>query len=166
MSKYYYTNGSSAYSLDKYDIENYYTKKRINEEEAKKARAVRSAKLRMRTIAAILAVFAVACTILYRNVAIIEASTEAQQLEEKLTTLQAANTKLNYELKKEVDLKKVEEIATTKLGMKRPDKHQTVYVDVTQKNYAEVKNSTADKTLSGTFSVIKQKVINVLEYLQ
>ena len=50
--------------------------------------------------------------------------------------------------------------------MKRPDKHQTVYVDVTQKNYAEVKNSAADKTLGGTFSVIKQKVINVLEYLQ
>lgn len=166
MSKYYYTGGTSAYRLDNCDIENYYTKKRINEQEAKKARAVKSAKARLKTIASILLVFAVACTILYRNVIIIESSTEAQQLEEKLTTLQAANTKLNYELKKEVDLKKVEEIATTKLGMKRPDKHQTVYVDVTQKNYAEVKNSAADKTLGGTFSVIKQKVINVLEYLQ
>lgn len=166
MSKYYYTGGSSAYSLDNFDIENYYTKKHMNEQEAKKARAARNAKSKLKTIASILLVFAIACTILYRNVIIIESSTESQQLDERLTTLRAANTKLNYELKKEVDLKKVEEIATTKLGMKRPDKHQTVYVDVTQKNYAEVKNSTAEKSLGGTFSVIKQKVINVLEYLQ
>lgn len=166
MNKYYYVNGSSAYKYDNYEIESYYNKKAINDQRIKKERIRQKARARVRAIGIILLVFALSCTILYRNVVIIESATEMQNLQDKLTLLQATNTKLDYELKKEVDLKKIEEIATTKLGMKRPDKNQTVYVDVTQKNYAELNNQPTSKDFNGTYSVIKQGVINVLEYLQ
>ncbi len=166
MDKYYYTNGSSAYKYDNYEIESYYNKKAINDERIKKERARMKAKSRMRAIGIIFLVFALALTILYRNVVIIESATQVQNLEKELTSLQATNTKLDYELKKEVDLKNIEEIATTKLGMKRPDKNQTVYVDVTQKNYAELNSKPKADDFNGTYSVIKQGIINVLEYLQ
>lgn len=166
LNKYYYVNGSSAYKYDNYEIESYYNKKALNDERIKKERLKLKMKARVRAVGIILLIFALACTILYRNVVIIESATEAQNLENKLTSLQATNTKLDYELKKEVDLKKIEELATTKLGMKRPDKNQTVYVDVTQKNYAELSTKPVKDEFSGTYSVIKQNIINVLEYLQ
>lgn len=126
-----------------------------------------SAKNRMRTICTILVVFAVACTVLHRNAVIIQSVSKINALMGDLDDAKSENIKNELALEKSVDLTYIEEVATRKLGMKRPDKFQTVYVDVTQSNYAEVMNaSNNDENFHGAFSVIRQGALNVLEYLQ
>ncbi len=159
-NRYYY--GTSAYKID-----NYYEKKALNAQRIERIKARRKAKRRMQVVGLLAAAFAVACIILYRNVVIIEASSEVAALSSRLEEVKSANTKKSLALEQSLDLKKVEDIAVNELGMKRPDKYQTVYVDVTQNDYAEVaaKEEPA-KPFQGVFSVIRQGVINILEYLQ
>lgn len=42
-----------------------------------------------------------------------------------------------FELEQSIDLSKIEQEATTRLGMKRPDRHQIVYIDVPKDDYTE-----------------------------
>lgn len=124
-------------------------------------------KLRNRLVCAIMVVFAIACTILYRNTMIIQAVSTVDALTSQLNDIKNTNTKRELQLERSLDLNYVEEVATRKLGMKRPDKFQTVYVDVTQDNYAEVMMpSSVDNSFHGAFSVITDGMSNVLEYLQ
>ena len=129
-------------------------------------KAIVRAKMRKRMFAFIAVVFFIACAVLYRNAIIIQSTTEIGTLSNRLEDLRSENVKNELALEKSVDLSYVEEVATRKLGMKRPDKFQTVYVDVTQNNYAEVMNlKNKDTRFYGTFSVIAANASNIMEYL-
>lgn len=131
-------------------------------------KARKNAANKVKVICAVLVIFAISCTVLYRNVSIIQAASKVNALTGELEDLKSINTKKELSLEQSLDLKYVEEVATRKLGMKRPDKFQTVYIDVTQSNYAEVASNAAGEkeNFHGAFSVIKQGAVNVLEYLQ
>ena len=43
----------------------------------------------------------------------------------------------SFELEQSIDLSKIEKEATTRLGMRRPEKHQTVYLDVKRDDTTE-----------------------------
>lgn len=43
----------------------------------------------------------------------------------------------SYELEQSIDLSKIEQEATTRLGMKRPEKYQQIYVDVKKNDVTE-----------------------------
>ncbi len=141
----------------------------LNEKKQKimREKALLKAKLRRRMFSFIAVVFVIACAVLYRNAVIIQSATQIDTLSKQLEDIKSENVKNELALEKSVDLSYVEEVATRKLGMKRPDKFQTVYVDVTQNNYAEVMNlKNRDNRFYGTFSVIMPtNVSNIVEYL-
>jgi cell division protein FtsL len=142
--------------------------RKLNEKKQKimREKAILRAKLRKRMFCFIACVFMVACAVLYRNAVIIQSTTKIDTLSKQLEYVRSENVKNELALEKSVDLSYVEEVATRKLGMKRPDKFQTVYVDVTQNNYAEVMNlKNKDNRFYGTFSVITPNVSNIVEYL-
>jgi len=161
LARYY--DGTSAYQLT-YDQQPMHTTQSRQSQKAQ-ARA-RALKRRMRMFVSLIAVFATACTILYGNVIIIQTSSKAERLQEELAAITNANNQKMLDLERSVDLKKVEEIAINELGMMRPEKYQTVYVDVTQTNYAEVSEApqTDNPGVAGTFGVIRKSIANLLAY--
>ena len=62
-------------------------------------------------------------------------SVEKKQAE--LNALVASNEKLQVDIDRSLDLDKVETIARDELGMRRAEKHQTIYLDMSQSDYVE-----------------------------
>ena len=88
-------------------------------------------------------------------VAVHETRDEVAVLTKELTELQSQTSQKTFDLDHAIDLEEVEEIATTRLGMQRPEKYQIVYVNVNredevQKTAAEVEG--ASKRLFGWVS--------------
>ena len=54
-----------------------------------------------------------------------------------MNALVTANEKLQFEIDRSLDLKKVEAVAQNELGMRRAEKYQTVYIDLEQVDYVE-----------------------------
>lgn len=158
----YYSYGSSAYNLDAME--------KMHQEQSKKAEIKKQAatKGNQRKILSIITIaFILAFVILYRNTLIIEKSDAMDKLQSQLTHLQGMNAQTEMKLKEKVNLQYVEEMATTKLGMKRPDKYQTVYVNVVQNDYAEISEEYKNKnTYEGALSAINKGSFNLLEYLK
>lgn len=86
----------------------------------------------------------------------LKAAAEQYRFEESVTSQKA------FELEQSIDLSKIEAEATSRLGMRRPEKHQTVYLDVKQSD--EVLK-TADEVegfsnrASGLWDKIKSNII-------
>ena len=149
------TNGSSAYKYE-----------RVYEEQKKKVKKGVSKKRRTKgfrsNALAIIAVTGLAFILLFRYACITEMSSQLTKLKGKYDEVQSVAVAKEFELEQEVDLKKVEETATTELGMQRPEKHQIVYVDMQNSDYTEGAESANDG--SGFFAVITGAWEKLWEY--
>ncbi len=87
-------------------------------------------------------IFAVAFCLIGREVSIYEKSAEISRLQNKLEQAQSETKQARIAAEKSVDLKTIEDNATNKFAMSRPEKTQTVYINIKQQDYAE---KTADK---------------------
>ena len=158
----YYSYGSSAHNLEV--MEKMHKEQSIK---AEKQKQISRKKNQRKVLSIITIAFILAFTILYRNALIIQKSDTADKLQTKLTHIQSQNAQTEMKLKEKVNLQYVEEMATTKLGMKRPDKYQTVYVNVVQNDYAEISEDYKDKnSYEGALSAINRGSFNLLEYLK
>ena len=84
--------------------------------------------------------------------------TSQYKFEESVTAQKA------FELEQSVDLSKIEKEATSRLGMRRPERHQIVYLDVKQ---SDVTVKTADQVegFSNRFSTFINSVkSNIIEF--
>ena len=88
------------------------------------------AKAKISTIFMIAFLAAAAFLVLFRGVMITEKCNQIEKKEKELTDTVAVNQKMQLEIDQSLDLKKVESVATEKLGMRRPEKYQTVYVNL------------------------------------
>lgn len=102
-----------------------------------------------------------------KQVAVFETENEMERLQEQLDGLKSTEVQKNFELEQSVDLATVEEIATTRLNMQRPEQNQRVYVNVTGEDVTEItsaesegiKNKMSDKAeqikknITGIFSL-------------
>lgn len=159
LSKLY--DGTSAYQLEYEEQEQLAeVNNRAKQRRQRKRRFIKRIKL----MACLSVVFAIACGVLYGNARIIQASSHVSELQAELKKVTEDNTQKLLELEKSLDLKKVEEIATKELGMKRPDKYQIVYVDVQQNDYGEVTQTEKSDSVQGTFGAIRQSISAFLAY--
>jgi cell division protein FtsL len=158
--------GSNAYQ---YQQQEYYTREQQQElnqypKVKSKTKVKKISKLKM--ILSVLICFSIAFGIMLRYVAITEANNKVSSYKRQLSQLQRANEQMQVELDRSIDLKKVEEIAKSKLGMRRPEKYQMVYVELKKNDYAEIVNEQAhDSGRHGNFANILGVIHNVLEYL-
>lgn len=158
----YYNWGTSARKLE--EMQQMHKQHSI---EAEKKKQLAHKKSQRKVIFAITIAFILAFTVLYRNALIIQKSDQRDKLEDKLTQIQSQNAQTEMELKEKVNLAYVEEMATSKLGMKRPDKYQVVYINVTQSDYAELNEEYKDtNSYKGALSFINRGNFNLLEYLK
>lgn len=87
-----------------------------------------------------------------RNVTAYETQNEVKELQKELNGLKEYSSQKSFELDKSLDLESVEETAKNKLNMVRPEKYQTVYVNIKQDDVTEV---TADEVegVKGIFGI-------------
>lgn len=74
-----------------------------------------------------------------------ETQQEIASLQKSLTALESVTSQQIFDLEQSVDLTELEKEATNRLGMKRPEKYQTIYVNVKQDDITEM---TADEVES------------------
>lgn len=153
-------NGTSAYKLDEYE--------RYAKQQSEK-RVVRKKEHKRQTIAfcrfmtvGVIGVFLIASALVYLNVMMLRASTEAETLKDELALITEQNNQKEMEISRKLDLKLVEEKAINELGMQKPDNSQIVYVGVKQTSYSEVsKEQSVGKSVA---DYVKNAVDGFVEY--
>lgn len=134
----YYESGSAARKLEYPDSKN---KTRSRNKTLSKKNT--NAKSRTSTIVMILCVFAMALVLVYRYNVINEKNLESQTLASDLTKAESALLTSRIEVEQNTDLNQIEAYAKQKLGMQKPDKNQTIYVDTSKtSNSVELQSDT------------------------
>ena len=99
----------------------------------------------------IVIIFAIAFFIVMREVNIAQESNTVNSLKVQLEDARTRNKRAELDLESSVDLKRIEQIATEKYGMARPEKNQIVYINVRQNDFTEeVSKKDAVAALSGS----------------
>ncbi|MBQ7037044.1 MAG: hypothetical protein IJN74_06110 [Clostridia bacterium] len=145
--------GSSAY---KYERESYAKPVR---KVVKKVRVRKKNKTAMRGMILLGISVLAAFGILLTNSQILEKNAQIEEMQKKLDTVNAQVVSGQFAIERGMDLGKIEEEAMGRLGMQRPTKAQTVYVDLGNHDYAETVAPKEEK--KGLFMLIAD---NLLEY--
>ncbi len=123
-------------------------------------------RLPARLIGNVLLICVAALLILFRYSAIVERDHQLELLKVERNALVDENKRLQVEIDSALNLENVERIAMTELGMGKPEKYQTVYVNIQGDDYIEVAEE-MEETAEGKnfYATIIQTLGNVLEYL-
>ncbi len=71
-------------------------------------------------------------------VAVHETQQQIVSMQKELASMQSYTSQKVFELEQSVDLTKIEQEASSRLGMQRPEKYQMIYVNVKQDDVTEV----------------------------
>lgn len=97
-------------------------------------------------------------------VAVYDTEQEIKTLKKNLEQKQSYTSQKIFEMEQSVDLTEVEKIASTELGMQRPEKHQIIYVDVKTNDVTEVTASDVEgikNRSAGFFDKLKENIIGI-----
>ena len=103
--------------------------------------------------------------IVYTNSVVNEISYDIGDLEAQIAETKAENEKLSIELDKKYDLKYIEHIATTQLGLVKSTDVVKHYVSISGDNDVVIANETASPvtTLSATLDTFKESVAKIYQ---
>ncbi len=93
-----------------------------------------------------------------------ETQTALEEKRSEYAFEESVTSQKSFELEQSVDLSKIEEEATTRLGMQRPEAHQIVYVDVKQDDVTEKTAGEVEglgNRIAGFFSSV---ISNIIEF--
>lgn len=122
---------------------------------------------RMKNIRRICATVAVALSagfMISEFVAVNETKQQVAVVEKQLASAEALTAQKMFELERSVDLSEIEEEATTRLGMKRPDKYQIIYLNVKQDNVTEKTSLEVEGLPSRIATGLKNIGSNIVEF--
>lgn len=91
-----------------------------------------------------------------RNVAVYESRNEVEALQKELNQLKEYSSQKAFELDQNLDLELIEETATKKLNMTRPEKYQIVYVNIKQDDVTEVTAKEVEG-IRGAFGILGEE---------
>lgn len=97
-----------------------------------------NAKKRAIFLGYVLMIILAAVFMIGKNVSEYESELRIKSLEKELAEIESYTSQKLFELEENIDLTAVEEAATTRLGMQRLNKNQTVYVNVKQEDVCEL----------------------------
>lgn len=153
----YYESESTARKLEKQvDIKKINTKK--NDRRVGKVKIQKQVKANpAKTLAFIFSIFSLTMVLTYRFSIINEKNLESQKLKNQLASAEASLVSAQISVEQSTDLNKIEAYAKQQLGMQKPDKNQTIYVD-TSKNMtvsgAEEEKSSFDNIIEKIKDII------------
>lgn len=156
----FYERGSAARKLNpqykKEPVKKVTSKKR---QQSKKMQA-QVKKNNVSTLAFILTGFAMSMIIIYRFNVINEKNLQSQALKKELEQVDASLVSAQMEVEQNTDLNKIEAYAKQQLGMQKPGKNQTIYVDTSDVN--RVVSTEQDTTiLESVTNFIRNAIKNI-----
>lgn len=115
-------------------------------------------------ICAVLAVAASAVFMIVQYVTVNDTQADLNSAAEQYRFEESVTSQKAFELEQSIDLSKIESEATSRLGMRRPEKHQIVYLDVKQSD-ATVKTAGEVEGFSNRFlNFIDRIKSNIIEF--
>ena len=99
-----------------------------------------------------------------KNVSEYESSLKIKSLQKELAELESYTSQKMFELEESIDLTSVEEAAVNRLGMQRPSKNQTVYVNIKQDDVCELTANEVEgmgKRVANAAAGLKQNIIGI-----
>lgn len=118
----------------------------------------------IRRICVIIAISLAAGFMISKFVAVNETAQQIKSLQKELATLEAQTSQMVFDMEQSVDLAEIEKEATTRLGMQRPEKYQTVYVNVRQNDMTEKTAGEAEGFSSDVLSTLKKFGGNIVQF--
>lgn len=136
-----------AYSNLAYELEPQRVRKKPQQNKTVKRnhKQMHSRSKNLRRMCAIVVLAFSAGFMISKFVTVHETQQEIASLQKSLTALESVTSQQIFDLEQSVDLTELEKEATNRLGMKRPEKYQTIYVNVKQDDITEM---TADEVES------------------
>ena len=124
-------NGNLAYEQE-FEDHSVRIQKKVQEQKAQKKSKAKAELVKRHQMIAVCAVILALCAgfMISRNVAVYESKNEVADLQKELNELKEYSSQKAFELDQSLDLEAIEETAKTKLNMVRPEKYQTVYVNI------------------------------------
>lgn len=107
------------------------TSKTKTRQQSKRIQAIQK-KNNASKVAFILTIFAMSMIIIYRFNIINEKNLKSQSLKKELEQVDATLASAQIEVEQNTDLNKIEAYAKQQLGMQKPGKNQTIYVDTSE----------------------------------
>lgn len=115
-------------------------------------------------IAAVIVIAASAIFMIVQFVEVNETLSELEKIQSEYNFEEAATSQMAYELEQSIDLSKIEEEATSRLGMKRPDANQIIYVDVKQDDVTEKTVDEVEGFSNRASGFFKSLISNIVEF--
>ena len=124
----------------------------------------RKKKINVGVLTSILTLSLSAAFMICAFVTVNEKRNEISKLEDKLENAESATSQKMFELERSVDLSEIEKEATTRLDMQRPEKYQTIYINVPMD---DVTHTTADSVegMDNSLKIFFNKIISdIIEF--
>lgn len=118
----------------------------------------------MRRICAIVVVALSAGFMISQFVTVNENAQAIASLQKQLTEMESATSQMVFDMEQSVDLAEIEKEATTRLGMQRPEKYQTVYVNVKQDDMTEKTAGEVEGLGNSIMSALKKIGSHIVEF--
>lgn len=118
----------------------------------------------VRYIGAIIAMALSAGFMISTFVSVHETKNTVASLESKLSEMEAVTSQKAFDLDHSIDLATIEEEATSRLGMQRPEKYQTVYVNVNRDDVTEKTADEVESTSGKIVNTLKNIIGNIVEF--
>ena len=121
---------------------------------SKKEKAKRRSQLR-----AVLVIFALLLMISHRNSLISEEFKAIQNLKSDLSNIEKENKQLEITIESNLNLNKIEKIASEQLGMQKQTVEQTIYTELPKEDYVEAGEAEEIEEKQGIF----EKILNIFK---
>lgn len=132
----YFEAGSAARKREYIEVPNIKSRPVTGKAKAQKTKVAKNVqkrtKLNYSLVTFTFTAFIMTMVITYRFNIINEKNLQVLTLKDKLASAEAALLKAQMEVESQTDLNKVEAYAKQQLGMQKPDKNQTVYIDTSK----------------------------------
>lgn len=148
-------DGNLAYELDFEYGEQQREKKVRRHKQQAKAKAQAETVRRYKTIVICALMIALSAGFMMsRNVAVYESGKRVSEKQKELNELKEYSSQKAFELDRSIDMSSIESYAQKELNMVRPEKYQTVYVNIKQEDVTEI---TVDQVegIGGLFGISK-----------
>ena len=161
----YNFNGSAAYDIRSSAVQQPRPALLPEEKPIQKPKTVQRAKPAIAPVAVLGMVLAAVLLLMvvYSYVQLYEATGRAQELREQLASAQADTAKLRSTYESRIDLTEIEALARD-LGMTQPSSRQTVYLNISGADHAEVLQVDERSYLEKTWDALSGSFRGVVEY--
>lgn len=118
----------------------------------------------MRRICVVVVIAMSAGFMISEFVTVNETQQQVASLRKELDEIESVTSQMVFDMEQSVDLAEVEKQATARLGMQRPEKYQTVYVNVRQDDYTESTAGEVEGIGNGIVSLFKNISGNIVQF--